>query len=108
MEYLDNPLVRDIDTEMVEKMVDQRLASTNDKGKKVSQRTVKNEVNLRSSIFNYAIGKKYLTDNPTLKVVLPSYKAEVGICKPEDLDNLLSHSCHYIQSAVVFLVRVTY
>jgi len=101
-EYLDNPLVRDISTEMVDDMVNVRLKTTNDKGKKVSPRTVKNEVNLLSSIFNYAIGKKYVTDNPTLKVILPSYKPEVGICKPEDLDNLLSHSCHYIQCWIMF------
>jgi len=102
VEYLGNPLVRDIDTETIEKLVDRRLATTNDKGKKVSPRTVKNEVNLLSSIFNYAIGKKYVTDNPTLKVVLPSYKAEVGICQPEDLENLLSHACHYIQCWIMF------
>ena len=102
VEYLGNPLVRDIDTETVEKLVDQRLATTNKTGKKVSPRTVQNEVNLLSSIFNYAIGKKYVTDNPTLKVILPSYKAEVGICKPEDLENLLSHSCHYIQCWIMF------
>ena len=101
-EYLDNPLVRDISTEMIDDMVNVRLKTTNDKGKKVSPRTVKNEVNLLSSIFNYAIGKKYVTDNPTLKVVLPSYKAEVGICQPEDLDNLLSHACHYIQCWIMF------
>ena len=62
MEYLGNPLVRDIDTETVEKLVDQRLATTNKTGKKVSPRTVQNEVNLLSSIFNYAIGKKYVTE----------------------------------------------
>lgn len=102
VESLDNPLVRDIDTEMVEEMVDQRLASTNKKGKKVSPRSVRNEVNQLSAIFNYAIGKKYVTDNPTLKVNLPSYKPEVGICKPEDLENLLSHACHYIQCWIMF------
>ncbi|MDG2213483.1 MAG: tyrosine-type recombinase/integrase, partial [Verrucomicrobiota bacterium] len=102
VESLDNPLVRDIDTEMIEEMVDQRLASTNKKGKKVSPRSVRNEVNQLSAIFNYGIGKKYVTDNPTLKVNLPSYKPEVGICQPEDLENLLSHACHYIQCWIMF------
>ena len=100
--YLDNPLVRDISTEMIDGMVNVRLKTIGDKGKKVSPRTVQNEVNLLSSIFNYAIGKKYVTDNPTLKVILPSYKAEVGICQPEELENLLSHACHYIQCWIMF------
>jgi integrase len=99
---LGNPLVRDIDTDMVEEMVDKRLASSNMKGKRTSPRSVRNEVNQLSAIFNYGIGKKYVTDNPTLHVNLPSYKPEVGICKPEDLDNLLSHSCHYIQCWIMF------
>ena len=33
---------------------------------------------------------------------MPDYKAEVGICKPEDISNLLSHACHYIQCWIMF------
>ena len=43
-----------------------------------------------------------MTDNPTRTVDMPSYKSEVGICKPEDLENLLSHACHYMQVWIMF------
>jgi integrase len=102
VEYLGDPLVRDIDLPMLDDMVNMRLKATNKGGKKVSPRTVRNEVNQLSAIFNFAISKKYVSENPTLLVKLPDYKAEVGICKPEDLGKLLDNADHYIQCWVMF------
>ena len=62
--YLSDPLVRDIDLTMLDKMVNERLQTVQGNGKKVSPRTVRNEVNQLSAIFNYAIALKYVSDNP--------------------------------------------
>ena len=102
VEYLGNPLVRDIDLNMVEDMKSTRLKTTQQNGKPVSKRTVRNEINQLSALFNYAIARKYVTDNPTLHVKIPEYKAPVGICKPEDLQKLLNHADHHLQCFLMF------
>ena len=100
--YLDDPLVRDIDLPMVNKMVATRLATIQKNGEPVSKRTVRNEVNQLSAIFNYGIAMKYVSDNPTLHVKLPDYKAPVGICKPDDLQKLLDNGDHHLQCFLMF------
>ncbi len=100
--YLGDPLVRDIDLAMLDKMVNERLQTVQDNGKKVSPRTVRNEVNQLSAIFNYAIALKYVSDNPTLHCKLKDYKAPVGICKPADLQKLLDNADHHIQCHLMF------
>ena len=102
VEYMGNPLVRDIDEDMIEALVDKRLASTNKKGEKTSPRTVISEVDNLKTILKYAMSKKYITHNPATFVDLPTYKPEVGICKPEDLEKLLEHADHYVQSWIMF------
>ena len=102
VEYLDDPLVRDIDLPMVNKMVGERLKTTQKNGEKVSKRTVRNEVNQLSAIFNYGISMEYITKNPAKLTKLPDYKAPVGICKPEDLQKLLEHAEHHIQCFLMF------
>ena len=100
--YLGDPLLRDIDLKMVEKMKSTRLKTTQQNGKPVSIRSVRNEVNQLSALFNYAIARKYVTDNPTSHVRIPEYKAPVGICKPEDLQKLLNHADHHLQCHLMF------
>ncbi|MDG2214557.1 MAG: site-specific integrase [Verrucomicrobiota bacterium] len=102
VDYLGDPLVRDIDLNMVEDMKSMRLKTIQQNGKPVSKRTVRNEVNQLSAIFNYGIAMKYVTDNPTLHVKLPEYKAPVGICKPDDLQKLLLHADHHLQCFLMF------
>jgi integrase len=83
-------------------MVATRLTTTQTNGEPVSKRTVRNEVNQLSAIFNYAIAMEYVTKNPTLHCKLPEYKAEVGICKPEELEKLLEHADHHLQCHLMF------
>jgi hypothetical protein len=100
--YLGNPLVRDIDLAMLDKMVNERLQTVQGNGEKVSPRTVRNEVNQLSAVFNYAISMEYVTKNPTLHCKLKDYKAPVGICKPADLQKLLDNADHHIQCHLMF------
>ena len=101
-EYLGNPILRDVQLKDLDEMVNSRLKTVNSKGKAVSPRTVFNEISILIAVFNFAIKNKYIIDNPCLDVSLPSYKPEVHICKPEELINLLEHSCHYIQCWIMF------
>ena len=100
--YLGDPLVRDIDLNMVEKLKAMRLKTTKKNGELVSKRSVRNEINQLSALFHFGIARKYVTDNPTLHVRIPEYKAPVGICKPEDLQKILNHADLHLQCYLMF------
>ncbi len=100
--YLGNPEVRAITTEDLDKFVNMRLTMRRSNGELYSPRSVINEVNFLSALFNYGIKKGHMIKNPTLDVKMPDYKAEVGISKPEDLETLLSHADHFMQCHIMF------
>jgi integrase len=102
VEYLDNPNINTITTEDLDNFVDRRLDMRMKNGELYSPRTVINEINFLSALFNYGIKKGHMIKNPTLEVKMPDYKAPVGICKPEDLETLLSHADHFMQCHIMF------
>ena len=65
MAYLENPVLRDIDKEMVENMVDHLLDA---EGEKKSPRTVKNYVALLSSVFNLSAPTKGISKKSVLSL----------------------------------------
>jgi len=102
VKYLGNPEVRAITTEDLDKFVNMRLTSRRSDGNLYSPRTVINEINFLSALFNYGIKKGYMLKNPTLEVQMPDYKAPVGICKPSELEKLLEHADHFMQCHIMF------
>ena len=100
--YLGNPNINTITAEQLESFVDKRLTTRKPNGKLYSPRTVINEVNFLSALFNYGIKKGHMVKNPTLDVKMPDYKAPVGICKPDELVKLLKHADHFEQCQIMF------
>ena len=92
VEYLENPNINSITTEQLDNFVDMRLGMRMKNGNLYSPRTVINEINFLSALFNYGIKKGHMVKNPTLDVKMPDYKAPVGICKPDELEKLLQHA----------------
>ncbi|MBH61798.1 MAG: hypothetical protein CL569_04990 [Alphaproteobacteria bacterium] len=103
IEHLGNVDVADIKVEQLDTWVTNRLKSTLKNGKKISSRTVKNEVNYLSALFRYAINKNYLTKNLTHQMAkLPCATGEVTICQPEEIERLLEAGDHFVQSHIMF------
>jgi integrase len=102
VEWLRNPEVRSLTIKQVEIFVKARSKARNKSGKLASPRTVKNYMNTLSAILNYGIKREILTRNVSHNVKLPKYKAPVHICKPEELEKLLAHSCNHLQAWIMF------
>jgi len=102
VKYLGNPQINAITTEDLDEFVNMRLEMRHKNGKLHSPRSVINEINFLSALFNYGMRKGHMVRNPTLEVKMPDYKPEVGICKPEDLEKLLEHADHFIQCHIMF------
>jgi len=95
--------VYDLEKSDVEKYVRRQLTTPRETtGKPFSPRTVQGYMEKLRAYFNYGIEKGYMEKNPTKGVKLPTYKAKVGICLPDELQKLLNHADHYIQCHIMF------